>query len=198
MEKGQLIITQDISGAPEELLLAPVREAVYNLLDALGADFSDSNFTDTPYRVAKSLIEEFTPIPFDPTSFDNEPYSGMITLPSHQVWTRCPHHLERVRMIVGVSYVPRNQRIFGLSKLARLANSLAVGCILQETYTRILADKMQEILDPEGCGVYTRAYHQCMQARGVKTSSPVIMKELRGIYLHSSQTRQEFLDDCKG
>lgn len=195
IEKAKGRLTLDTSQADSKHLNA-LRKAFKELLTALGADFTDNNFKDTPYRCAKAFMHEFLPEPFNATSFDDEPYSGMITLPAHETWTRCPHHLERVKMIVGVSYVPRNNKIFGLSKLARLCDYLATGCILQESYTRLLADTIQRLLEPEGCGVHTTAWHQCMQARGVETRSPVMMKDLRGVYLHSPATRQEFLNDC--
>ena len=189
--KGRLVLT-DVSIARQD----NIHYAFEILLKALGADLTDNNFKDTASRCTKAWIEEFTIKPFNMTAFDEEPYNGMITLPAHEVNIRCPHHLERVKMIVGVSYVPRENKIIGLSKLARLADHLSVGCILQETYTRLLADTLQRILSPEGCGVHTVAWHNCMSARGVKTRSPVMMKDLRGIYMHSPQTRQEFLDDC--
>jgi len=173
-----------------------IQRAFQGLLDALGADPKDSNFKDTAARCAKAWVQEFTAKDTTITTFDNEPYTGMVTLPAHEVWTRCPHHLERVKMIVGVSYVPRGNKVVGLSKLARMCDTLAAGCILQESYTRLLADALQHLLEPEGCGVHTAAWHQCMQARGVKTSSPVMMKELRGVYMHSPATREEFLNDC--
>lgn len=196
---------KDIPHALGRLILSDVTEtrrrqihqAFQDLLFALGADLTDNNFKDTAGRCTRAWIEEFTVTPFQMTAFDDEPYNGMITLPAHEVFVRCPHHLERVKMIVGVSYVPRESKIVGLSKLARLCDHLATGCILQETYTRLLADTIQRILQPEGCGVHTTAWHNCMQARGVQTRSPVMMKDLRGVYMHSPQTRQEFLNDCQ-
>jgi GTP cyclohydrolase IA len=189
--KGRLVLTT----IPDEQR-KKIKNAFSMLLEALGADLTDGNFTDTAERCTRSWIEDFVIKPFNMTAFDDEPYDGMITLPAHEVYVRCPHHLERVKMIVGVSYVPRNNKIVGLSKLVRLCDHLAVGCILQETYTRLLADTIDRILAPEGVGVHTTAWHNCMQARGVKTKSPVMMKDLRGVYMHSPAAREEFLNDC--
>lgn len=192
MEKGRHYL-RPMKTNRQQALLTKIESSFVDILDALGVNFQDGNFTDTPSRCARALINDFIAEPFTLSDFEDEPYDGMITLPCHEVQTRCPHHLERVQMIVAVSYVPRGDRIVGLSKLGRLANYMAKGCILQETYTRLLADEIMDHLEPEGCGVYTRAKHQCMQCRGVQTRSPVAMKVLRGIYLHSPQTREEFL-----
>lgn len=192
MFKGQLVI-----GEPQKDTFANVELAIRDLLIALGADMKDQNFIGTPERVARMYLQEFTKPEFTWTTFEEEPYQGMVTLVRHASWTRCPHHLERVKLYTSVSYVPRDGRIVGLSKLARLCDYLSTGCILQETYTRILADKIEQDLHPEGLGVYTEAHHQCMQARGVKTTAPVIMKDLRGAYFHDAECRQEFLNDIQ-
>ena len=191
--KGRLVIPSD--KLENGTLQTQLEEVYTSLLLTLGADLSDNNFADTPSRMARAAIDEFRtpPLP-NLTDFDEEPYDGMITVPRHEVWVRCPHHFERVRMIVGVSYVPSDRhRVLGLSKLPRICDYFAAGCILQETYTRLVADAIESACAPLRVGVYTTAYHQCMQARGVKTKSPVKMKILRGIYMHSPATRDEFL-----
>ena len=195
--KGRLVLdpaAHDIGTVSREL-----EEAFEGVLNALHADDNDNNFKETPKRMMKAFMQEFT-LPTAPslTDFDEEPYDGMITVPAHEVWIRCPHHFERVRMIVGVSYVPSDRhRVLGLSKLPRICDYFATGCILQESYTRLVADAIEDACSPLGVGVYTTAYHQCMQARGVKTKSPVKMKVLRGIYMHSPATRDEFLREVE-
>jgi GTP cyclohydrolase I len=192
IQKGRLVL-EDLSDEQRQKVYNRIETAFAEILDALGANHEDMNFTETPARCARALMKDFTTETFELNEFDREPASSMITLPNHTLWTRCPHHLERIRMIVGISYIPRGERVIGLSKLIRLAEYLSKGCILQETYTRLLADELYEHLDPGGCAIYTEAYHQCMQARGVKTITPVIMIELRGVYRDSPMARDEFL-----
>jgi len=186
MEYGRLYLTEPVDEAQ--------LSAIFNeLLHLLGADFNDENFKKTGRRTARAWIKEFLAEPFNWSVFDEEPYSGAITLAHHEVWTRCPHHLERVRMEVSVSYIPDQGRVLGLSKLARAADFFATGCILQETYTRLLVEGIVSNLDPKGVAVLTRAEHNCMQARGVETSGPVFMDLYYGDYM-SPEMQQKFLE----
>lgn len=169
-----------------------IEECFNRLLICLGADMNDLNFSETPHRVARAWLNEFTLKPFTWSSFDEEPYGGTITLVKHEVWTRCPHHLERVRMHVSIGYLPGGHRILGLSKLARAADYFATGCILQESYTRLLAEGINENLKPKGVAVHTVAEHNCMQARGVETRGPILMTYLMGLYETDHKLRDEF------
>jgi len=166
-----------------------------DIMNTLGVDFDDGNFQNTPLRWAKALADQFAPQTFNLTSFDDEPYGGLITLPHHQSWSMCPHHFERVMFQTTVSYVPRKDKVVGASKLARICDMFSKGCIMQETYTRAVADYIMEQLDPEGCGVDVVGRHNCMQCRGVETLSPLYTRELRGVYRNSEATRTEFLFD---
>ena len=188
MEYGRLFIAD-----PDEEREDALKQIIADLLVELGADMTDLNFQKTPRRTARAWIEEFTIEPFTWSHFDEEPYSGAITLSNHTVWTRCPHHLERVRMEVSISYIPAEGRVLGLSKLARAADFFATGCVLQETYTRLLVEGIVENLAPKGVAVLTRAEHNCMQARGVETGGPVIMDLYDGDYT-SPQMQQKFLE----
>jgi len=192
MEKGRLVL-ENLTKEGKKKILNKLEDAFADILDALGAPDNDLNFRDTPNRCARALLDDFIADDFEISEFEEEPFDGMITWPSHTVWTRCPHHLERVGIRVCASYIPRSSRVVGLSKPIRLMDYLAKGCILQETYTRLLADEIMDHLEPEGCGVHTEARHQCMQCRGVRTHSPVRMTILRGSFAYSRSIKEEFL-----
>jgi len=167
------------------------------IMIALGCDEEDPNFKETPIRWARAITDQFTPEPFTLTTFEDETYHGLITLKGHESWTLCPHHFERVMLLTTVSYIPRNDKVIGASKLARICNHFSKGCITQETFTRVVADYVMKHLDPEGCAVYVEGQHNCMQCRGVRTKGLFITRELRGLYLHSAETREEFLSDLR-
>jgi GTP cyclohydrolase I len=167
---------------------------VRGLLEEFGYDLKDRNFADTPKRVARIWMEELakpTPTPKLFKAFPEE-HSQMITLLNHPTQTRCPHHLERVRLVVSVGYIP-NGYVVGLSKLARIADFYAQGLVLQETYADALAEGLFHALKAKGVGVYVRGKHDCMQARGVKTQGEVVTTALRGVFLEEPATREEFL-----
>jgi len=164
------------------------------ILETLDYDLTDRNLRDTPTRVAKLWLKELGKQ--SPTRklfrvFPEE-HSQMICCIGHLTWTRCPHHLERVRLIVSIGYVP-NGYVIGLSKLARIADFYARGLVLQETYTDTLAEGLLVALKAKGVGVRVLGRHLCMRARGPKTSSVVATTALRGSFLDDPTTREEFL-----
>lgn len=165
------------------------------IMKELQLDLNDVNLKETPQRWAKALVEQFTPIPINLKTFSDEPYSGLVTLVDHESWTLCPHHFERVQFKTSISYIPRGAVVVGASKLARICDSFSKGCVMQETFTRVVADYIMEKVDPEGCAVHVVGVHNCMRCRGVKTNASMITRVLRGIYMHAPQTREEFLSD---
>jgi len=161
------------------------------IMNTLGLNLEDQNYKDTPIRVARALIEDFTPIPFKWRVFE-EKYDEMIILRNHTAFTRCPHHLERVKLNIHVGYIP-NKLVIGLSKLGRLINASCKGANLQESLTNFIANQLWEHLIPIGVGVCIIGQHNCMQARGIRTSGEIITSAFRGAMLEKQAAREEFL-----
>ena len=174
--------------------LKALKQHFAQILRVLGYDLNDKNFVGTPERAAKLWFEELYLAPATKALFQTFPehYDQMVVLTGHTTYTRCPHHLERVRFIVSVGYIP-NMHVLGLSKLARIADYYAKGLVLQETYTDMLAEGLAQALRAQGVGVYVSGEHNCMQARGVKTSGRVVTTALKGSFLNDAKTREEFL-----
>jgi GTP cyclohydrolase I len=192
MTSGRHVFERKFDGSDRSYIASLFK----GIMVALGCNVDDDpNFIDTPIRWANSICDQFEPEKCKLTTFPHEDYSGLITLHKHESWTLCPHHFERVKLISTVSYIPRNGKVVGASKLARICNMFSKGCIMQETYTRMVADFIMNEFDPEGVAVHVEGFHNCMQCRGVRTSGSFITRELRGLYLHSPQTREEFLSD---
>lgn len=160
------------------------------ILRGMGVDLTDSNFKDTPRRVAKMYCELLTPKVNNMTSFPS-PTRGMIVLRNHKVFALCPHHLLPVQLKASVAYIP-SKRVLGLSKLARIVEQHLTRPIMQEELGDLTADTLYEVLEPQGVAVTLSGSHECMQARGVETTGDVVTSTLRGLFLHSESARLEY------
>ncbi len=106
-------------------------------------------------------------------------------------WTLCPHHLLPCRFVVYIGYIPTG-RVLGLSKFARIAVALGKRPIIQEMYTKELADTINNALQPRGVGVFVSGQHNCMQARGIKQEANVTTSILYGAIKDRPEARAEF------
>lgn len=172
--------------------LKQMAQGVDLILKGMGVDQNDSNFKDTPQRVAKLYAEMLTPKENNWTTFPS-PATGMIVLRGHRVFALCPHHLMPVELKAYVAYIPKN-KVLGLSKLCRVVEEHLTKPIMQEELARLVADSLfdDERLSPQGVAVLLAGQHGCMRYRGVETDGDVAVPELRGLFLHSTSTREEF------
>ena len=84
--------------------------------------------------------------------------------------------------------------MYGVSKLARLADIFARRLQLQERLTNQIARVIMDSLSPEGVGVVIEARHLCMMMRGVeKQNSSMVTSAMLGSFHDSIATRNEFL-----
>ena len=95
--------------------------------------------------------------------------------------------------VAHVGYIPNN-RVVGISKLARIVDIFGKRLQTQETMTSQIANTIQKVLDPKGVAVVIDANHQCMSTRGVhKTTSSTVTSAMKGIFKENAVTRNEFL-----
>ena len=98
-----------------------------------------------------------------------------------------------------VGYLPKNGRLTGLSKLARVVETAAKRPQLQERLTAIVADAIQDKLNPYGVIVVIEAEHMCMTMRGVnKPGSKTVTSAVRGIFVTDAKARAEVLSMING
>ena len=103
----------------------------------------------------------------------------------------CEHHLLPFIGKAHVGYIP-NERVAGLSKLARVVEGYARRPQLQERLTAQVADALHEGLGARGAIVVVEADHLCMTMRGVqKPGSVTVTSAVRGIYAEDPRTRRE-------
>jgi GTP cyclohydrolase I len=122
----------------------------------------------------------------------------MVILRDIPFYSTCEHHLVPFHGLAHVGYVPRG-RVTGLSKLARVVETLARRPQLQERLTSQVADTIMSALDPDGVAVVIEAEHLCVTMRGVKKSgAKMVTSAVRGSFKRSAVTRGEFLSLVSG
>jgi GTP cyclohydrolase IA len=168
------------------------------ILVELGLDVEDANLRGTDVRVAKMYAEMFHGLAegSEPrvTLFPNdENYSHMVMETQIPFYSMCSHHLVPFYGHAHIGYVP-NDRIVGLSKLARIVEFYAKRPQLQERLTEQVVTFLEEKLTPQGAIVVIEARHLCVEMRGVKKPGALtVTSAIRGIF-HRRPIREEFLD----
>ncbi len=177
-----------------EIDLAAAERAARALLVALGMDLELDGLRGTPRRVAAAYAELLTPEPFNLTTFPNEEgYDELVLVRDIPFQSLCMHHLLPFHGVAHVAYLP-DERILGLSKLARVVEHFSRDLQLQERLTTQVAAWLQEHLRPKGVGVVLEAEHLCMSLRGVqKPGAVTVTSALHGLVRDDPRTREEFL-----
>ena len=178
---------------------AKIEQGVRLILEGIGEDPDREGLLDTPARVARMYEEVFAGLTEDPArhfevTFD-EHHEEMVLVKDIPFYSMCEHHLVPFFGKAHVAYrPPRDGRICGLSKLARLVEAFAKRPQVQERLTSQIADTLIEQLDPQGVIVVLEAEHMCMSMRGVKKSgSQTVTSAVRGVFEKSAPIRAEAL-----
>lgn len=168
--------------------------AAGQLLKALGVSTDTESLRDTPQRMARAYSELFTAPGFDATTFPNEEcYDELVIERGIAFQTVCEHHFLPFFGKATVAYLPDN-RILGLSKLARLVEHFARRPQVQERLTKQVADWLEASLKPKGVGVLLEATHTCMSMRGVRAiGATTVTSTMLGRLRTDPRSRQEFL-----
>src|SRR5690242_2746154 len=117
------------------------------ILKGMGVDVKDPNFVKTPERVARMYTELLTPDENNMSTFPST-YDNMIILRGHRVFAICPHHLLPVELQAYVAYIP-NEKVLGLSKLARVVEQHLTKPIMQEELADLTADSLNTAIKPK-------------------------------------------------
>ncbi len=173
--------------------------AVRTLLRWAGDDPAREGLRDTPARVTRSYEEFFCGYGQDPVQYlqrtfeEVEGYDEMVVLRDIRLESHCEHHLLPIIGTAHVGYLPNN-RVVGISKLARVVDAYAKRLQVQEKMTAQIAACIQEVLAPRGVAVVIEAVHQCMTTRGVhKTGVDMVTSSMLGAFRDDPTTRREFL-----
>ena len=184
---------------PSEVGQEEMIEAVRTLLLGVGEDPEREGLLKTPKRVAEALrfltsgytqsLEEL----LNGAIFD-EGHNEMVLVRDISVFSMCEHHMLPFMGRVHVAYIP-NQKVVGLSKLARISEMYSRRLQVQERLTRQIAEAVQTILEPKGVAVVMEASHMCMTMRGVqKPGAWTVTSAMLGVFQDEQKTREEFLN----
>lgn len=174
-----------------------IENAIRDILEAIGADPNREGLLDTPSRVAKMYEEIFSGIHKDPREhlkilFQSEEHEELVLVKDIPFYSCCEHHLVPFFGKAHIAYLPKDGRLTGLSKLARVIEDLAKRPQLQERITKETADIIMQELKPYGVIVVLEAEHMCMTMRGVKKpGSKTITSAVRGIFEKDIAARAE-------
>jgi len=153
---------------------------------------------ETPVRYIKFLKEFLNPEPFKFTTFDAEGIQTMILQTNIPFYSLCEHHLAPFFGVAAVAYIP-DDKIVGLSKLARCVDLYARRFQNQERITKQIADRLMSELNPQGVAVSITAQHLCMAMRGIKKhNTNTTTTELTGLFKENTSVRAEFLNAING
>ena len=169
-------LVKDIEKNPKqtnEISEKEAEEAFIKIIKWIGEDPSREGLKSTPKRLVKAYKEYFKGYSEDPAKIldktfgDVQGYDDMVIQKNISVQSHCEHHLAPIIGVAHLAYIP-NQKVVGLSKLARVVEVFSKRLQTQERLTMQIANVLMEALDAKGVAVSIDATHQCMTMRGIK------------------------------
>lgn len=175
-----------------------IMNAVREILIAVGENPDRPGLEETPLRVANMYEEIFAGLRENPKKhlkfFDEKSNDEMVIVRDIPFSSMCEHHLLPFVGKAHIAYIPSDNRIIGLSKIARIVDNFAKKPQVQERLTHDIADFLNDNLKPKGVAVIIEAEHMCMSIRGARASgSKTQTSALRGIMRTDARTRAEVL-----
>jgi len=181
-----------------------IRKAMREIIVGIGEDPARDGLLDTPRRVAEMYAELFEGMEKDPkedllVGFELG-HREMVVLKDVPFYSMCEHHLLPFFGVAHVGYIPNEEgRIVGISKLARVVETIARRPQVQERMTTDIADAIWDGIQPAGVAVVAQAEHMCMVMRGIKKpGSNVIPSAIRGSFHTNPASRAEFFSLIQG
>ena len=184
--------------------LENIENAVREILINIGEDINREGLIETPKRVAKMYkeilstksINDFDNYKLFEVDLDNS--QEMILIKDIPFFSMCEHHMLPFFGKVHVAYIPRENKVIGLSKIPRLVEFVSRKLSVQEEITVNIAKKLIEILNPLGVAVVVEARHMCIEMRGInKVGSVTRTSFYSGEFKENVDRKKEFLDGIK-
>jgi GTP cyclohydrolase IA len=174
-----------------------IERAVREILAAVGEDPDREGLLETPARVARMYAELFSGLHDEPgkhlRKFFTEKYDEMVLVKDISFNSMCEHHMLPFTGVAHIGYIP-NGKVVGLSKLARVVESVSHRPQVQERMTEEIANLLIEELNVKGVAVVIEASHSCMTIRGVrKPGSVCVTSAMKGIFRANLSSRSEVM-----
>ena len=177
-----------------------IKEAMTDVVSALGLDLTDDILEETPHRIAKMYVDEI----FSGLNYEEFPKISlienkmnadeMVKVKAVKVISTCEHHFVTIDGLADVAYLP-GDKIIGLSKINRIVKFFAQRPQVQERLTQQILVALQSLLETEDVAVFMDATHYCVKARGVMdASSRTETSAMGGRFKSDSALRQSFLN----
>lgn len=171
------------------------------IIQYLGEDVSREGLKETPKRILASWKHLFSGYDKDPKeflkTFDKDTYDQIVLLRDVEFFSFCEHHMLPFFGSAHIAYIP-NEKVIGISKLARLLEVYSRRLQIQERIGEQITSFLVNELKAKGAGCILEARHLCMTARGVeKQHSVMVTSSLKGSMLKDQKTREEFLSLCR-
>lgn len=183
--------------------LDTIARGVRLILEGIGEDPDRPGLQETPQRVAEMFAELTAGTHENPlvhvVPLPGETHDEMVIVKDISIASMCEHHLAPFVGKCHIAYIPKDGRILGLSKLARIAETFARRLQLQERLTNQIATTLYEGLKPVGVMVVIEAEHTCMTLRGVrKAGAKTITSAVLGGFRKDPRTRSEAMSLITG
>lgn len=186
--------------------LSKIRNAIRDIIEALGDDPCRTDIVDTPDRVAQMYDEVFEGMHYTNAeiaemfgrSFEVPLNTDMVCLTDIDTFSYCEHHLALMyNMKVAVAYIP-DKKIIGLSKIPRIVDMVSKRLQLQEKIGSDIADILGQVLETEDIMVVIKGEHACVTTRGIRKPGTVTTTMcLRGKFKTDENLRRDFLLQVK-
>jgi GTP cyclohydrolase I len=178
---------------------AEIERAFRSIIRWIGEDPDRDGLYETPKRLMRAFREYYAGYEEDPerllrkTFEEAAGYDEMIVLRGISFESHCEHHMAPIIGRAWVGYVP-NERVVGISKLARVVKAYASRLQIQERLTAQIANTIESVLKPRGVAVVVKATHHCMMSRGVcRRGADLVTSRMLGCFRDQPMTRGEFL-----
>lgn len=163
-----------------------IKNAVVELLAAIGEDPTRSELLATPEKVAESYAEFFKGVNQDETAALADPFTAehneVVILKDIDFVSMCEHHLLPFTGVAHIAYLP-DDKVVGLGRLPKLVEVVASRPQLQENLTAQIADALEKGLGTKGVVVVVQARHHCVVSRGARQpEANTVTMAARGCY----------------
>lgn len=162
---------------------------------------NDPHSIETAKRIARMYVREIFAGKYEKrpkmTAFDNDKNTDeLFTIGPISAKSACAHHLVPFIGQVWIGVIP-DKKLLGLSKYARLTKWVLARPHIQEEAVQMIANELEEIIEPKGLAVVMRAKHFCMCWRGVEEDNSYMTSSVVRGLLKDSEPRNEFFNLIK-